>query len=337
MKDKDYNIEIVRFLSFIMVIVIHVANYYCRAFETVGSGEYIFALILNTVSRVSVPCFFMISGALLLGRNETMAKSGRRVVRFLTTLIVWSLIYYGFNTYYMNQTVEIKKILEAPAEAHLWYLYVMIPVYLVLPFLQAMCRGMNAKLEMAFVIIGSVWVIVLHLISYVHVEFYYDIPILGNRVYIYYLFIGYFLAKQKERIPKNKWLWFSFFVGCSVINIIATALCSVQEGEHFERFLEYGCPLVLVSAISFFVLMMQMRNGEIKLKQSVRKLIDVGCSCSFGIYLIHIIFLDIFKKHVKPYEISAFVAIPVLVVGISLVSFGFIYIIRRFSVGRKVT
>lgn len=141
MRQKNYNIEMIRALSFVMVIVIHVANYFCRGFEYINLGEYLFASTLNTLARVSVPCFFMISGALLLGRNETIKKSLQRVARFLPVLIVWTIVYYVFNTFYMNQTVELKKILEVPAEAHLWYLYVMIPIYLILPFLQAMCRG----------------------------------------------------------------------------------------------------------------------------------------------------------------------------------------------------
>lgn len=75
MKEKDYNLEIIRNISFLSVIIIHVANYYCRAFDKIPQNEYIFSLILDTLARVSVPCFFMISGALLLGRDEPLKKT----------------------------------------------------------------------------------------------------------------------------------------------------------------------------------------------------------------------------------------------------------------------
>ena len=75
MKEKDYNLELIRFLSFFLVIVIHVTNYFCRAYGSVSDGEYLFSLVLDTAARVSVPSFFMISGALLLGRDEPLAKA----------------------------------------------------------------------------------------------------------------------------------------------------------------------------------------------------------------------------------------------------------------------
>ena len=36
MKEKNYNLELIRMISFIFVIVIHVSNYYCRAYGDWG-------------------------------------------------------------------------------------------------------------------------------------------------------------------------------------------------------------------------------------------------------------------------------------------------------------
>ena len=127
MKQKNYNIEIMRVAAFVMVIVIHVSNYFCRAYGTISNGEYIYSLVINSLARVSVPCFFMMSGALLLGRTESMSKNMKRVGRFLMVLVIWSIIYYLFNTYYSHQdTFGLSNFLEKPAEAHLWYLYASI-------------------------------------------------------------------------------------------------------------------------------------------------------------------------------------------------------------------
>ena len=74
MKERNYNLELIRMISFIFVIVIHVSNYYCRAYGDITIGEYSFSLLLNLLARISVPCFFMITGALLLGREESLHK-----------------------------------------------------------------------------------------------------------------------------------------------------------------------------------------------------------------------------------------------------------------------
>lgn len=74
MKERNYNLELIRMSAFLMVIAIHVTNYFCRAYGEVTTGEYLFSLVIDTLSRVSVPCFFMLTGALLLGRDEPLRK-----------------------------------------------------------------------------------------------------------------------------------------------------------------------------------------------------------------------------------------------------------------------
>ena len=102
MKEKNYNLELIRMISFVLVIAIHVTNYFCRAYGKIPQGEYLFSLALDTAARVSVPCFFMISGALLLGREEPVSKHISRLIRFVIVLVVWSAIYYVWNIGYMK-------------------------------------------------------------------------------------------------------------------------------------------------------------------------------------------------------------------------------------------
>ena len=170
MEEKNYNIELIRTLSFVFVIVIHVTNYYCRGYAEISRGEYGFALILDAMARVSVPCFFMMSGALLLGEKPNLDKNVRRLFRFFKVLLVWSVIYYFFNVYYMHSKVNLKAVLFEPVEAHLWYLYALLPIYLVLPFFQIMCWGMKKKYDDAIdnkkiLVISIVVIVVSVLIS----------------------------------------------------------------------------------------------------------------------------------------------------------------------------
>ena len=90
MKEKNYNLELIRMISFVLVIAIHVSNYFCRAYGEIPNSEYAFSLVVDTAARVSVPSFFMISGALLLGREETLKKHCRRILRFLSVLAEYS-------------------------------------------------------------------------------------------------------------------------------------------------------------------------------------------------------------------------------------------------------
>ena len=337
MKEKNYNLELVRMVSFLLVIAIHVSNYFCRAFGEITKGEYLFSLVIDTAARVSVPCFFMISGALLLGREEPLRKHGKRLVRFLTALIVWSLVYYLWNTFYMGSSYDLREILYVPAEAHLWYLYAMIPVYLVLPFFQVMCRNMNLKLEKVFLIVTTGAVLVNYGLWLFGAEAYYDLPLVGDRIYAYYVFVGYYIYKYRRHIRLSQ-------KSAAVICLISLAAAfgttwGVTElyGKHYEGALTYACPFIALASVMFFLFMLRLKDAHFMPGERTRKVIDLFCGCSFGIYLIHILFLDNYKKYMEPYDLSAWIAVPALIVGIALVSFVCVWLIRKVPGGRKIT
>lgn len=328
MKEKNYGFELIRNISFIMVIFIHIANYFCRAFGQISTHEYLFALTINTVSRVSVPCFFMITGALLLGRQESVSKCLKRAKHFAIVLIAWSVIYYIFNTYYTKQPWQWTLFLDDPAEDHLWYLYVLIPIHIVLPFLQAMCRGMDEKLEHAFACIGTIWLFALHLLTYISVDFYFDLPIFDGRSYIYYLYMGYYVMKYHHKIFNNIKVLATVFLTSTIGNIIVVYLYSSLINDHYERTLEYGNPLVIMSSLSFFALIITLNERYLKWSDKSKKLMDIAASYSFGIYLVHIIFLDIYKMNVTPDQYSVYLSIPLLFIVILVASSFIVHLIR---------
>lgn len=335
MEEKNYNIELIRTLSFVFVIVIHVTNYYCRGYAEISRGEYGFALILDAMARVSVPCFFMMSGALLLGEKPNLDKNVRRLFRFFKVLLVWSVIYYFFNVYYMHSKVNLKAVLFEPVEAHLWYLYALLPIYLVLPFFQIMCWGMKKKYDDAFIAMCLVVVVAQYISSLFHEEPYYDVPLLGDRAYTFYFFAGYFIQKYRNKIPWRFPVVASIFAGSTAFEIVLTALVSFKKGDHYERLLEYGCPFVVISGVAFFMMLYKVHGGQIEFPRGMKKWMDRLGGCSFGIYLIHILFLDIFKKYVDPGDLSAYLVIPVLSVGLCLLSYLCVYGLNKTPL-RKV-
>ena len=337
MKEKNYNLELVRMVSFILVIAIHVSNYFCRAYGKITQGEYLFSLVIDTVARLSVPCFFMISGALLLGRDEPIRKDIHRIVRFVIALVVWSAVYYFWNIYYMGSSFDLKEILYVPAEAHLWYLYAMIPIYLTLPFLQVLCRNMSRQFEKAFLVIATAAVLINYILWLFGAELYYDLPLIGDRVYAYYLYLGYYIYKYRDEIRvSQKWTAFLCFAGMAV-SFGVTYGVTVLEQDHYEGALTYAMPSVILSGAAFFLYVLRVKDGHFQPKEKARQVIDLFGGLSFGIYLIHILFLDNYKKYAEAEDLSAWIAVPLLTAGITGVSFACVWVMRRFAPGRKIT
>lgn len=335
--EKNYNLELIRIISFISVIVIHVTNYYCRAYGEISQGEYLFSMILDVLARVSVPCFFMITGALLLGREEPLRKHVKRLYRFLIVLIVWSVVYILWNNLYMKTPYDVRKLLFEPAEPHLWYLYAMIPIYMVLPFFQVMCKHMNLRMEQAFLVVITLAVIFNYLSSFGNEEAYYDLPLIGDRVYTYYVFIGYYIYKYRKHVIRDQRIPIAIFTICMAMNIGLTWLGTIKYGVHCEDFMEYGNPLIALASAMFFMFIIRLKKSEFAPGERAKKIMDLFCGCSFGIYLIHIIFLDNYKKHMEAADASAWIVIPCLTLIIVLISFGCVWLIRRTKIGRKLT
>lgn len=85
------------------------------------------------------------------------------------------------------------------------------------------------------------------------------------------------------------------------------------------------------------MLLIRAGKGKIQLSSRGKRWIDTWCSCSFGIYLIHILFLDNYKKHLEAEAVSAWIAIPGLTISILLVSFICVYLIRKLPGGKSIT
>lgn len=337
MRTKDYNLELIRMASFVLVIAIHVSNYFCRAYGQISDGEYLFSLVIDTFARVSVPCFFMISGALLLGRDEPLSKHWKRFRRFFLALVVWSVIYYLWNTFYMKSDFDLREIFYVPAEAHLWYLYAMIPIYLTLPFLQVLCRNMSRQFERAFLVIATAAVLINYILWLFGAELYYDLPLIGDRVYAYYLYLGYYIYKYRDEIRvSQKWTAFLCFAGMAV-SFGVTYGVTVLEQDHYEGALTYAMPSVILSGAAFFLYVLRVKDGHFQPKEKARQVIDLFGGLSFGIYLIHILFLDNYKKYMEPWDLSAWIAVPGLILTITAVSFVCVYVLRLTKVGRKIT
>lgn len=335
---KNYNLETVRMVAFVMVIVIHVANYFCRGFEDITRGEYLCSVIFNVLSRVSVPCFFMLTGALLLGRQETVKKSMLRAGKFLMVLAVWSVVYYLFNTYYTHQdTFTLENFLKKPAEAHLWYLYVLIPVYFVMPFLQSLCRGLDEKGDLLLFIIGTVWTVGLYLMNYFDIGYYYSLPIFGGKSYIYYLFMGHLIQKYLSRLPGSSGAYFAGYLGTAAITVVITMLRSSRYGRHMDGFFAYGSPFIMLSSLCFFLAILKLRKGKLVPGERTRRVMDLVSPCTLGIYICHIFFLDLYKINASVTTVSAYIALPVLTVVITLLTFILVWILRLLPPGRKLT
>ena len=63
---KDNRIELIRILAITLVVLLHITNRYLLKYSTLSGSTFIVLAFINSLTRVSVPLFFMISGIVIM-------------------------------------------------------------------------------------------------------------------------------------------------------------------------------------------------------------------------------------------------------------------------------
>lgn len=286
----QFGISFLRILATLSVIMIHVSGPMVVKFGEIASFDWEMANIYDSVSRYSVPMFFMISGALLLNNNYTLSDFlKKRFGKIVPPFLFWSLAYSLLNRYmFTSESFDLSKIVKDifyGSEYHLWFVYVLLGVYLFTPILQKWIKNASQKEILYFLLIWLVSLIM-------------EIP--GLRIYfpkinlsyfsgfLGYFVLGYYLNHFRSKgrlIPV-----LMVFLG-ALITIIGTSVFTFKSGQWYYYFYEYLNLNTLLIASGMFLLFNKVVNSNSIINTIVFKLNQ----CCFGIYLIHPLVLKLFE------------------------------------------
>lgn len=146
--NRNYIYDYIRVFSCLLVIGIHC---YSGKLELNDIEYYIYNFIHGIV-RIGLPMFVLLSGILLLNKEDDEKLSNYYYKRFIKIIIPF-ILYSLFYTYFYNGAEvslkglsnSIKLIIKQPIITHLWYVYMICGIYLCAPFLRKMCKNLNDK------------------------------------------------------------------------------------------------------------------------------------------------------------------------------------------------
>lgn len=318
-REKNYNMELLRVIACVMVVCIHVTNYYSRGYGEISNSSYIFSIIINGICRLAVPLFFMISGFLLLPEVLVIKKSIRRAFHTFLVLVLWSGIYYIWNLYYRKRDYDFALAFEEPVKKHLWFLYAILGMYIALPFLQCMVKKMPDLLMRYFALLWFGFMTLDFVIALLNMEVTYEVPLVGSSCYLGYFIMGYIISHTMKKVKIPRWICYVGAFSCIAVMIFATYMGTIEIGEHYEDFFEYRNVLIAIAASLVFYDV--SKNGTYEFRERTKRMLSFLGGHSFTIYLCHVLFLDIVKLELYPRQVSAWIGIPVytaLIFGASL-------------------
>ena len=145
------HINFIKIFAIFLVVFNHTDKYgYGLYTVSTDSPLYWFYIAIAVLCKVAVPLFFMCSGSLLLGKDESIKKIFvHRILRYAFILVLFSFIVYlnsirenasSFSIRYFFETVYTKQICGS-----YWFLYTYLSALVMLPFLRAIAKNIDAK------------------------------------------------------------------------------------------------------------------------------------------------------------------------------------------------
>ncbi len=334
-------VDFIRSISIFLVIVIHTAGPLLYQWEDISISNWMAGNFYNAFARVSVPLMFMVSGYLLLGKQESISAFYlKRFRKVIIPFLVWSVFYlvwengYGNYTFFNAIKAVIYSIITTPASFHMWFLYELLAIYLFVPLIRVFIASAE---DIHLWYFAGIWFLfgpVVEMIQHVL-----NISVAINlgffTSYIGFFVIGYLLGKLDF---SNKIIWISglAYLVLGGYTIYATYTLSANAGDYVQYYYWYTRINIVLMSFSAFVLLKKW--GEMITSPFAERWFKSFAKASFGIYLVHVLVL----VYLKRMSITAFLEptifiIPAVSLLIMLISWGLVAIIQRIPILRETT
>ncbi len=279
-------VDFMRFSAAFLVVLAHI--------DVWGGGPQWAQKIYYTLSRNSVPLFFLMSGYLLLSKEEDIWTFFRkRAAKILIPFLAWSILYDLYNSQAFAETgVTLDaifkmfiRILRGPRAAHLWFFYALIGLYLFTPILRLfIAKARNA--DILYYI--ALWLFVMP-VMFILEEF---TPLKnGFELYFAMGYVGYFLLGcylgRLETSPRLLWIASALFAAGFVFTFAVFYLDLPPQNNELP-FRSYPSLNIILMAAGAFLLL--KAAGE-RVSPWLARFSNVVSKSSFGIYLTHSVVL----------------------------------------------
>jgi len=290
-RDFSVGIDFARALACLLVVVVHISATDFYAF----GPRWWPANFYDSIARIAVPVFFLISGALVLIRDEPICTFyKKRIGRVLPPLIVWSVVYaVAYPAPDVAAADSILNIIKGVSSGHLWYFYAIIGLYLSAPFLGKIYRASSLFEKRIFLLF---WIFANCVIPLFRplLDFYYD----PRAIYHLEMFVGYFgflfmgayifeRSSIKSSAVEAIVCFIVFVLGCAM-TMWLTYRFSFKAGQPVQTFYGYLSFFVVVAAAAFFKLSLMITA----VPRGIGGVIALVSSCSLGVYCIHPLVID---------------------------------------------
>ena len=296
MKECIKYFVLLRAIATIAVISYHVGN---------GGGIGADLLVRDYYSGINVwcvPIFFMLSGALLLSRKRFVwHHHWQKTIRLIYILFFWSFIYNLLSLIFISKKITFAILGEAVAMIfcadikfayHLWFLYTIIGLYLVIPYLYYILQYVPHKQVVVLLILLIIFSWIIPTMNKCVFRFEKSIWLGSFRCFegfTVYLLWGYLLHTQTF----NRRMRFAFW-GAGIIVFCLHAFLALQQCSRlYHIFCNYSSFTTAILATAVFL---AAKYSKFEENTFVFRCIVTISKYSLPIYLLHVMIFQFMRK-----------------------------------------
>lgn len=349
---RSIYIDLIKTIAIICVIIIHTTSLSFTGFK-VMSANYFFTAFLSCATRIAVPLFVMCSGAVFLNMSKEIPTKKiykTYIPRLLASLIIFALFYEGVDilfSYLATGVFDISVIkacinnlLTFSTHFHLYYLYIIIFIYCLVPIIRVYLKSATQKdLKYLLTFLFITASVLPFLRCFFPLNRYFGSMTLQYSLNLTYGMLVYFMSGHYLNTYEISKKAFKITSILGILGVIVTfggtTLHTIKNGYLTESFISAMTPFVLFSACAVFI---GIKKSSSKIhSEKITKVITYISKSSFCIYLIHHFYIMVLERlGLTIFAFTPFLSLPLVVILTFLLSVATYVVLSKVPLLRKI-
>ena len=257
-------VDLIRTVAIVGVILLHAANdltaQQMNWFEIIRWNTVDF---YESIGRLGVPLFLMLTGALLLQPSKFGEPLGvffkKRWARIGLPFIFWGAAFFAWDFLVEHQAFTssaiIQGILTGPYY-QFWYLYLLVGLYLLTPILRVVMAHADRNLIKYLLVLWFLGASVIPVVDLL-TTYRLDTDVLTITGYVGYFILGaYLLTVQMRRSS----LAIFMTLGIALTAIGTYVIAATVGGTEMYFFQQYLSPTIILASVMLFLLLISVQK-----------------------------------------------------------------------------
>lgn len=304
---RIFYFDALRAMAIIGIIFCHVSVLF--VLNNLDNSNLYIAAFFDCLRDFSIPIFVMLSGILLINRNETFTVFfKKRFSRLLIPFIFWVLIYIIYTSdFTLTNITNILFGKSGTLGVTFWFVWMIILMYIgifainkIIAYKKNSIVNFDKKFIYLLTLISLIYFAIIHCGLFNP----YTDKLIYFASFITYIIIGYFLANTNwvcSRVNNKILIVLTFAI--SIVLYLYYICCFVvprSMASHSFVYLGYFSLLLLALSVNMFLVFKFSSKTKIfsKIENSLLgEFIVLVSKYSFGIYLVHYLIINILKNN----------------------------------------